>query len=349
MGHSAIDADIESLYRRVKGIRSTVPNMAAPPPWWPIPWKSSDLTKWFASRLHGGVAFTKDQSIRKSLKIKTDCEYLKSKRSFRQITDEILDSLQKWANDRGLPNIPKEQLALFAHSCYFDIEATRRCMNVYYSLRATTPELFNNRDFSLDSLQQSLKTLEFAILPKPDQNGNWIIVQRFMDPRPSQYIFNDNLKLLFMSYDANLYTNGCSEGCILLVDMAKTRFGHLTRLSINSLRKSIEYVQEGLPMRLKRIYVVNAPWFMDKVIALMRPFMKQELFEMIHIYSGDISGLYPHIPLECLPKDYGGELDCMANFHKEHCMKLDQLRNYFREEEALFRNYSPNNVKTASK
>ncbi|XP_018343399.1 PREDICTED: alpha-tocopherol transfer protein-like [Trachymyrmex septentrionalis] len=271
------------------------------------------------------------------------------RKKYPEITDEILDSLQKWANDRGLPNIPKEQLALFAHSCYFDIEATRRCMNVYYSLRATTPELFNNRDFSLDSLQQSLKTLEFAILPKPDQNGNWIIVQRFMDPRPSQYIFNDNLKLLFMSYDANLYTNGCSEGCILLVDMAKTRFGHLTRLSINSLRKSIEYVQEGLPMRLKRIYVVNAPWFMDKVIALMRPFMKQELFEMIHIYSGDISGLYPHIPLECLPKDYGGELDCMANFHKEHCMKLDQLRNYFREEEALFRNYSPNNVKTASK
>jgi len=30
-------------------------------------------------------------------------------------------------------------------------------------------------------------------------------------------------------------------------------------------------------------------------------------------------------------------------------MKLDQLRNYFREEEVLFRNYSPNNVRIASK
>ncbi|KAG5320565.1 CLVS2 protein, partial [Acromyrmex heyeri] len=239
-----------------EGVRSTVPNMAAPPPWWPIPWKSSDLTKWFASRLHGGVAFTKDQSIRKR---------------------------------------------------------------------------------------------EFAILPKPDQNGNWIIVYRLMDPRPSQYIFNDSLKLLFMSYDANLYTNGCSEGYILLVDMAKIRFGHLSKLSINGLRKSLEYVQEGMPLRLKGIYVVNAIWFMDKIIALMRPFMKQELFEMIHIYSGDISDLYSNIPPEYLPKDYGGELDCIANFHKAYCMKLDQLRNYFREEEALFRNYSPNNVKAATK
>lgn len=30
-------------------------------------------------------------------------------------------------------------------------------------------------------------------------------------------------------------------------------------------------------------------------------------------------------------------------------MKLDQLQSYFREEEALFRNYSPNNVKPSPK
>jgi len=126
---------------------------------------------------------------------------------------------------------------------------------------------------------------EFAILPKLDQNGNWIIVQRLADPRPSQYIFNDSLKLLFMSYDANLYTNGCSEGYILLVDMINTRLGHLTRLSINNLRKALEYVQEGIPLRLKGIYVVNAIWFMDKIIAIMRPFMKQKLFEMVNWFT----------------------------------------------------------------
>ncbi|XP_018377311.1 PREDICTED: clavesin-2-like, partial [Trachymyrmex cornetzi] len=202
-----------------------------------------------------------------------------SRKKYPEITDEILDCLQKWANDRGLPNIPKEQLALFAHSCYFDIEATRRCMNVYYSMRATIPELFNNRDSNLD-LQHSLKTLEFAILPKPDRNGNWIIINRLADPRPSQFIFNDSIKLLFMSYDASLYTNGCSEGYIILMDMAKMRLGHLTRLSMNTLRKSLEYVQGGVPLRLKGIYMVNATWLMDKVIALMRPFMKQEFFEI---------------------------------------------------------------------
>jgi len=88
-----------------------------------------------------------------------------SRKKYPEITDEILDNLQKWANDRGLPNIPKEQLALFTHSCYFDIEATRRCMNVYYSIRATTPELFNNRDSSLENLQHSLRTL-YALISR---------------------------------------------------------------------------------------------------------------------------------------------------------------------------------------
>lgn len=57
----------------LKGARSTAPNMAAPPPpplpplaRRPISWKSGDLAKWFFARLHGGVAFTKGQSIRRS-------------------------------------------------------------------------------------------------------------------------------------------------------------------------------------------------------------------------------------------------------------------------------------------
>ncbi|XP_025994510.2 clavesin-2 isoform X2 [Solenopsis invicta] len=228
--------------------------MAASPPWWPIPWKSSDLAKWFVSRLHGGVAFTKDQSIRKR---------------------------------------------------------------------------------------------EFVMLPKPDKNGNRIIFHRLADSRPSEYMFNDGIKLLLMSIDASLYTDGCSPGYIFLFDMVGVRLGHLPRLSINSIRRFFEYLQEGMPVRLKGIYVLNAVWFMDKVLALIKPFMKRELYEMLYLYTGNVSDIYPHIPPECLPKDFGGELDCVASLHKTHCMKLDHLRNYFREEEFLFRCYLPDNVKTA--
>lgn len=82
-----------------------------------------------------------------------------SRKKYPEITDEFLENLQEWANNRGLPKIPAEQLALFAHSCYFDLEATKQCMDTYYHLRVTVPEFFNNRDSRLDYLQHSLKVL----------------------------------------------------------------------------------------------------------------------------------------------------------------------------------------------
>lgn len=120
------------------------------------------------------------------------------------------------------------------------------------------------------------------MLPKPDQNGNRIIFHRLADSRPSQYMFNDGIKLLLMSVDASLYTNGCSEGYIFLFDMDGVGLGHLTRLSINSIRRFFEYLQEGMPVRLKAIHVLNAVWFIDKVLALIRPFMKREFYEMVN-------------------------------------------------------------------
>ncbi|XP_011256049.1 alpha-tocopherol transfer protein-like [Camponotus floridanus] len=269
-----------------------------------------------------------------------------SRKKYPEITDELIKSLQKWADDRDLPKIPEEQLALFTHSCYYDLTATERCMDVYYRMRSTIPEFFYDRD--PEYLQQSLKILEFVALPKPDRNGSRIIFHRLADSRSSRYMFNDGIKLLLMSIDADLYTEGCSPGYIFLFDMHNVRLGHLTRLSISSIRWFFEYLQDAMPVRLKAIHVLNAVWFMDKIIALIRPFMKRELYEMLHIHTGDVSDIYSHIPPECLPKDYNGELDYVANLHEAHCMKLNQLRDYFREEETLFRNYSPNKAKIAS-
>ncbi|XP_015520369.1 alpha-tocopherol transfer protein-like [Neodiprion pinetum] len=260
-----------------------------------------------------------------------------SRAKYPELTDEVLDDLQKWTEARGIPGVPVEQLALFTHSCYYDREATLRCMSVYYRMRATIPEFFANRDPKMECLQHSLRALQFVGLPVPDPQGNRIIFHRLADSRPSQYIFNDGIKLLAMAVDASLYSDGCSPGYIFLFDMQGVRLGHLTRLSVSSIRKFFEYIQEGLPVRLKGIHVLNAVWFMDKVLSLIRPFMKRELFDMLHLYTGDVSEVYDHIPQKCLPKDFGGDLAMVEDLHEAHTLKLLELRDYFLEEERLFR------------
>lgn len=82
-----------------------------------------------------------------------------SREKYPEITDDVLENLQAWAKTQDLPKIPEEQLALFFYSCYFNLEDTKRCMDVYYRMRTTIPEFFKNRDPRLEELQHSLKTL----------------------------------------------------------------------------------------------------------------------------------------------------------------------------------------------
>lgn len=87
-----------------------------------------------------------------------------SRKKYPEITDELIKNLQRWADDRDLPKIPEEQLALFAHSCYYDLTATKRCMDAYYRMRSTIPEFFYDRDPKREYLLQSLKTLYVYIV-----------------------------------------------------------------------------------------------------------------------------------------------------------------------------------------
>lgn len=80
-----------------------------------------------------------------------------SKTNWPCITDELLEELQVWATRHSLPKVPPEQLAIFAHSCYYNKPAIFKCMETYYRLRANVPDIFKNRDPSHDSLQFMLK------------------------------------------------------------------------------------------------------------------------------------------------------------------------------------------------
>lgn len=87
-----------------------------------------------------------------------------------------------------------------------------------------------------------------------------------------------------MSVDASLYYEGCAPGYIFLFDMTGVRLGHLTRLSLTSIRRFFEYLQDGLPVRLKAIHVINAVWFMDKILSIIKPFMKRELIDSVSFF-----------------------------------------------------------------
>lgn len=56
---------------------------------------------------------------------------------------------------------------------------------------------------------------------------------------------------------------------------------HLTRVRMGNVRNFLQFVQEAIPIQLTAIHVLNVVYFIDKIMGLIKPFMKKELFKLV--------------------------------------------------------------------
>lgn len=62
-----------------------------------------------------------------------------------------------------------------------------------------------------------------------------------------------------------------------------------------------------MPIRLCGVHYINAVPFIDKILALMRPFMKQELMDMLHVHpTAEMKKFFKYVPQSIMPKELGG-------------------------------------------
>lgn len=83
---------------------------------------------------------------------------------------------------------------------------------------------------------------------------------------------------------------------IFLFDMKGVSLGHLLRIKISAIRKFFHYLQEGLPGKLKAIHILNVVGFFDKILSIMKPFMKAEIFKMVSFIADRIQYSFINIP-----------------------------------------------------
>lgn len=78
--------------------------------------------------------------------------------------------------------------------------------------------------------------------------------------------------------------NSLADGEIHIVDIGNYTLSHMASMSILTMRTYMNFLQHAYPVRLKATHVINCPPFLNRMIAVMKPFIHDEVFKMVSFF-----------------------------------------------------------------
>ncbi|BES87247.1 CRAL/TRIO domain [Nesidiocoris tenuis] len=241
--------------------------------------------------------------------------------------------IKSWLSKQShLPtNIDDHLIERFLECCGHSLEKTKYTMDLFFCLRAEAPEFFLDRDPLSPTMQAVFSMLDLLPLPQTTPEGYKVFLYRLADTDADKFHFNDYVKCFFLVGDTRIKTEQTiPKGEVIIFDMTGYTLKHLTRVNLLSLRKYMQYTQEAHPVRLKQIHVINVSSLLDRTLMISKPFIKGEVFGMIHFHQPDSKTLYDYVPAEILPNEYGGKAGTVADIKETWKTKVEKNRDWFR-------------------
>lgn len=244
-----------------------------------------------------------------------------------------VEIMRKWLEKQ--PHLPPDMddqlLRRFLYSCNYSLERTKKTIDSFYTIRSTTPELFANRDPFDKRIQEVFRITDQIPLPTLTPEKYRVFLQRISSPNSyDTYDFVDATKTFLMIADVRLKEEKeFPAGEVPIMDAANTSLKYLTKVVFPVMKKYMIYVQEGHPVKLQQIHVINCPPFIDKIFAVVKPLCSKEVIDMVHFHLPNSDTLYKFIPQQILPSEYGGEAGTIAEIKKVWKEQLEGNRAFF--------------------
>ncbi|XP_013184161.2 alpha-tocopherol transfer protein-like [Amyelois transitella] len=252
--------------------------------------------------------------------------------------DQDLAHIKEWLKKQ--PHLPDEwdegRIMTFLRGCKFSLEKTKRKLDMYFTMRAACPEFFNDRDITRPEFKELLEKAQGPPLPRITPSGRRVTIARAVDPNVDAAQLVNVFKVALMIGDIRLKEEKEGVGGdVYILDASKAVSpSNLAKVSPALLKKFLICVQEAYPVKLKEVHVVNASPLVDKIVSLVKPFLKQKLRERIFIHT-DINTLYEYVPKDVLPEEYGGTGGSLSELCKLWIQKLEEYGDWFKEQESI--------------
>ncbi|XP_063541208.1 clavesin-1-like [Cydia strobilella] len=259
------------------------------------------------------------------------------------VTPEDVAKLRAWlATQPHLPGdlITDLELVLVYHYCQRSAEVSKQVLDLHFTLRTLFENLFKDLLVN-EKIFASLSVSVVLPLKARAHDGSAILYCSVINPDARKYVFIDALRVALMLLELWQEEEGTWPGLQVIFDMRTFSLQHLAKMDLHTVQQFMYYLQEAMLVRVTGIHYMNAPAFMDRILMLIKPFMKKSLMDVLFIHQTGSGTLEKHVPVEGLPEEAGGEFISVmkASANLKERLKLNQeffeQRNKRRVVEAL--------------
>lgn len=251
--------------------------------------------------------------------------------------EEKVKELEQWFEaHRSLPeNIENVVIRRFLNSVENDLEEAKKLIEHSYGLRLKHPNLFYDRDPCDEKIRNIFSVVDLGV-PMPNLTAckRRIVINRLIDHDPDKFDFDTIIKAFFLAADHRFSIVDedlplkINAGDIPIFDMAGLSYRHLTKLSLSTLRCYMRFTQEGFPVRLQEIHLINVSPVLSKLLTILRPFMKTRVKNMLNYHEPNSSTFFEHIDRDLMPIEYGGRAGRMEDIKSDFTKQIESQREY---------------------
>ncbi|XP_037935155.1 alpha-tocopherol transfer protein-like [Teleopsis dalmanni] len=265
-----------------------------------------------------------------------------------------LNELQKWFQDN--PKLPQEidryLLKRFLKCMYTDVEETKKLIEINYSQRSKNPHIFIDRDPDDEAVKQIREVTDIVALPGLTPDRCKILCYRLVDHDANKMNSIAECKQFFMLSDTRFTMNdldieeslsktnngsdteldNMADGDIQIVDISGYTMRHIYKVSISTMRMHMKFLQEAYPVRLRAMHIINCPSYLNKLIAVLKPFIREDVYKLIHFHTTGLDTLYEHVPRDMLPEEFGGSAGKLADIKAKWTERVQEKKGYLMDE-----------------
>ncbi|XP_002399290.4 alpha-tocopherol transfer protein-like [Ixodes scapularis] len=197
-----------------------------------------------------------------------------------------------------------EFLLRFLRVAKYNVDAALKRLKEYYKMRKECPFVFEN--FLPSSAKLEARSVAM-VLPRRDFHGRLVLLLRLGAWNPQIISYIEALQAItlvveHLTADPVAQTTGVS--CIH--DYGGFSMDKFIAINFGLLKSSIKLLLDCVPTRSKAIHIVRQSYAFDMGFAMVRPFISKKISERIHFHGVNFDGLYEDMPVDMLPKEYGG-------------------------------------------